>query len=102
MTPTKQQRARSERDRHELTRSLEIAFGTERLADFAALVHASSVGELANPGQISWPGRALSGPKRALLTSSPHRQIHVLHGERELYLVDCTGGDLWALCRGTY
>ena len=34
--------------------------------------------------------------------SSPHRQIHVIQDEREIYVVKCTGGDLSMLKRGTY
>ncbi len=34
--------------------------------------------------------------------SSPHRQIQVIQGESEIYVVKCIGGDVSMLKRGTY
>jgi hypothetical protein len=34
--------------------------------------------------------------------TTDHRHISVVRSERDLYVVDCTGGDVWLLRRGTY
>ena len=39
------------------------------------------------------------GDLESPVSTGPNRQFEVLRGERELYLVDCAGGDLWMLYR---
>jgi len=41
------------------------------------------------------------GDLESPVSTGPNRQFEVLRGERELYVVDCAGGDLWMLYRNS-